>query len=194
MGGYAVITGFWLLIGVAAAIMAVILFGLFPLLMFAADKIRRANRVRLIVFALFALAAIIYGGSKGPTGKVTVDDDYIADAGSYLTNDIAHVAISRKSLLLPDSTEILVYARELSSTNAADWFRLTPSLTFVDHPYDYSLPNATNYNVIVAASYTPAPTVHTNGVWIIRGFEIPDNPGKFAFPNSKVKTIEVEVQ
>ena len=116
-------------------------------------------------------------------------DDYLADNGSYITNNVVHVALKKKSNLLPDATEILVYARELSSTNSADWFRLLPFLTFGDHPHDYELENATNYNVIVAANYASPPSVHTNGVLIIKGFLIPGT-SKMAFPNTKRKEIE----
>lgn len=145
----------------------------------------RANAALLLVALC---AAVIYGGGKG--GRVIVSDPYIEDAGSYLTNDIARVAIARKSPLVPDSTEILVYARELASTNAADWVRLTPHLTLADHPHDYALPNATNYNVMVAANYVPAPTVHTNGVWAISGFVIPDSSGKIGFKGTKIVKME----
>ncbi len=117
-------------------------------------------------------------------GTVTVSDPYIQNNGSYLTNDVAHVAIAKRTPILPDDTEIIVYARQVDQTNATDWVRLSPHLTFADHPHDYALPNATNYDVMVAADFTPAPTVHTNGVWQIKGFTIPGT-GKAAFPNTK---------
>lgn len=119
-------------------------------------------------------------------GSVTVSDPYIVNAGSYLTNDVAHVAIAKRTPILPDDTEILVYARQVDQTNATDWVRLSPHLTFADHPYDYALSNATNYDVMVAASYSPAPTVHTNGVWQMKGFTIPGT-GKSAFPNTRIR-------
>ena len=119
-------------------------------------------------------------------GRITVDDPYIQNSGSYLTNDVAHVAIAKRTPLLPDDTSILVYARQVDSTNVTDWVRLSPHLTFADHPYDYTLPNATNYDVIVAAVFTPAPTVHTNGVWQMKGFNIPGT-GKSAFPNTRIR-------
>ena len=119
-------------------------------------------------------------------GSVTVSDPYIVNAGSYLTNDVAHVAIAKRTPILPDDTEILVYARQVDSTDPTDWVRLSPHLTFADHPYDYALPNATNYDVMVAASFTPAPTVHTNGVWQMKGFTIPGT-GKSAFPNTRIR-------
>ena len=157
-------------------------------------RMTRAAKKRLRGSAAAALAllsawAVLYGGSKG---RVTVSDPYIQNAGSYLTNDIVHVAISKRSQMLPDDTEILVYARQLDMTNATDWVRLEPHLTLAEHLlvegvyfHDYALPNATNYNVLVAASFTPVPTVHTNGVWQIKGFTIPGT-GKAAFPNTKI--------
>lgn len=155
------------------------------LLQFAADAAKRAKlRLRgasLVMLAL-SVACILFGGRKG---SVTVSDPYIVNAGSYLTNDVAHVAIAKRTPLLPDSTEILVYARPTDSTNVEDWVRLEPHLTFADHPYDYSLANATNYDVVVAANFTPEPTIHTNGVWQARGFMIPGT-GRAAFPNTKV--------
>ena len=99
---------------------------------------------------------------------------------------MAHVAISKRTPILPDDTEILVYARQVDLTEPTDWVRLSPHLTFADHPYDYALPNATNYDVMVAASFTPAPTVHTNGVWQMKGFTIPGT-GKSAFPNTRIR-------
>ena len=126
-------------------------------------------------------------------GRVIVAYPYIQDAGSYLTNDIAHVAISKRSQILPDSAEILVYARQVDLTNATDWVRLYPHLTLADYLlvegvyfHDYALPNATNHDVLVAANFTPAPTVHTNGVWQMKGFTIPGT-GKAAFPNTRIR-------
>ena len=153
----------------------------------AAKRRLGGPRAGAAVVAL-AGAAILYGGGKG---RVTVSDPYIQDAGSYLTNDIAHVAISKRSQMLPDDTEILVYARQLDQTNATDWVRLEPNLTLQQYllvegvyHHDYALPNATNHDVLVAANFTPAPTVHTNGVWQIKGFTIPGT-GKAAFPNTR---------
>lgn len=141
-----------------------------------------------------AVACILYGGGK--SGRVTVSDPYIQDAGSYLTYDLAHVAISKRSQMLPDDTEILVYARRLDQTNATDWVRLEPHITLAEYlivegvyHYDYTLADATNYNVLVAANFTPAPTVHTNGVWQIKGFVIPGT-GKSAFPNTRIRKDE----
>lgn len=146
---------------------------------------RMCPRISLPILALTAVS-ILYGGRKG---TITVDDPYIINDGSYLTNDVAHVAIAKRTQLLPDSTEILVYARKVDQTNATDWVRLEPHLTFAEHPHDYHLPNATNHDVIASANYVPAPTVHTNGVWQMKGFII-QGTGKAAFPNTR--TIKKE--
>lgn len=146
----------------------------------AVESAKRRLRGASVGVLLLAAACTIFARK----GTVTVSDPYIVNAGSYLTNDVAHVSIAKRTPILPDDTEILVYARQVDSTNATDWVRLTPHLTFADHPYDYALPNATNHDVMVAASYTPAPTVHTNGVWQMKGFTIPGT-GKHAFPNTR---------
>ena len=165
----------------------------FLLFMHIFNHVPKADRLPPSMRACLALLtawAVVYGGGKAPQGRVIVDDPYIEDAGSYLTNDVVHVAIAKRSAMLPDNTAILVYARQLDQTNATDWVRLTPYLTYVDHPYDYSLPNATNYNVMVAAQFTPSPTVHTNGVWSITGFIIPNSGGRMGFKQTRTILIK----
>ena len=147
----------------------------------AAMRAKRRLRGAALIVSALAMACMLYARK----GRVTISDPYIQNDGSYLTNDVAHVALAKRTQLLPDSTEILVYARQVDSTNATDWVRLEPHLTFAQHPYDYSLQNATNYDVIVAANFTPEPTIHTNGVWQAKGFMIPCT-NKAAFPNSKI--------
>jgi len=174
---------------------AVVLFALFLHIYNHVPRVADAPRAVRCALALLSVWAVLYGGSKGPSGRVTVSDPYIQDAGSWLSpsNNVAHVAIAKRSPLLPDDTAILVYARELAQTNAADWVRLTPHLTFADHPHDYLLPGvATNYNVLVAADFTPAPTVHTNGVWSINGFIIPGSGGKMGFKQTTTIIIQEE--
>ena len=148
----------------------------------AAMRAKRRLRGASLAMLALAVACNIFARK----GSVTVSDPYIVNDGSYLTNDVAHVAIAKRTPLLPNDTEILVYARQVDATNVTDWVRLSPHLTFADHPYDYSHPNATNYDVMVAADFTPAPTVHTNGVWQMKGFTIPGT-GKSAFPNTRIR-------
>ena len=148
----------------------------------AAMRAKRRLRGASLAMLALAVACTIFARK----GSVTVSDPYIQNDGSYLTNDVAHVAIAKRTPLLPNDTEILVYARQVDSTNVTDWVRLSPHLTFADHPYAYSLPHATNYDAMLAADFTPAPTAHTNGVWQMKGFTIPGT-GKSAFPNTRIR-------
>lgn len=173
---------------------AVCLFFLFLHIFNHVPRIKDGPRSMRAVLAGLAVWAVAYGGSKpGPSGRVMVSDPYIRDNGSWLSpsNNVAHVAIAKLSPLLPDDTAILVYAREMALSNATDWVRITPHLTFADHPHDYLLPGlATNYNVMVAADFTPGPTIHTNGVWSINGFIIPGSGGKMGFKQTTTILLE----
>lgn len=153
-------------------------------------KIFRRKRKAAALW-LLACAAVIVGGTKS---TVSVNDPYIIDSGSYVTNDLVHVAISARFDFIGGGTEILIYSRELSQTNAEDWVKLVRAeegpYRLSEFPLDISFPNATNYNFLVAANYIPESTVHTNGVWQIKGFIVPGSSnetstGKMAFPNTK---------
>lgn len=148
-------------------------------------KTKRKSRVMTIA----SLIAVLVGGMKRP---VIVDDPYIRDAGSYVTNDLVHVAVEARYAFVPQSTEVMIWSRELSQTNAEDWVQLVRAeegpYRLREFPLDIPFPNATNYTFMVAAKYVPEPTIHTNGVWSAKGFEIPGAPGKMAFPNTKTVT------
>lgn len=137
------------------------------------------------IMSAFALVAIIVGGTK--LGTVSVSDPYIRDTGSFVTNDYVHVSIAKRFEFIPDDMEVLIWSRELSSTNASDWALQTRleegPYRLEEFPLDIQFPNATNYNFMVAANYIPQPTVHTNGVLSIKGFIIP-NTNMSAFPNT----------
>ncbi len=115
-------------------------------------------------FAVAAVVAILYGGTKPPqptTGRFYFDT-YLTDAGSVLSNGTAHVAATKNSAIIPDTTPVRVYARELAQTNAEDWVELMPRRTLAELPADYALENATNHNVLVSLDWTPPTPVITN--------------------------------
>jgi len=177
------------LAGLAALLITLFAAAVLPELRRAWRRARPANRAAA---TLFAAGLALYAASKHATGRFTFDSNLV-DAGSYLTNDVAHVSIRKRTQMIPDDTEILVYARQVDLTNATDWVRLEPRLTLAQHllvegvySWEYALPNATNHDVMVAANFTPAPTVHTNGVWHMKGFIIPGT-GKSAFPNTRIR-------
>ena len=157
-------------------------------------KIWRVKRKKLAL-ALLALVAVIVGGTKS---RVIVDDPYVRDSGSFVTNDFVHVAIVARYDFIPASMEVMIWSRELSLTNAEDWVRIVRAeegpFRLAEFPIDIPFPDATNYEFMVAANYVPEPTVHTNGVWQIKGFIVPGTPGgettgMMAFPNTKTKEI-----
>lgn len=100
------------------------------------------------------------GGSR--TGMFFFDTRYIVDNGSYLTNDVCHVALTKTVSLIPDTTQVLCFYRELGQTNAEDWVQFVPVLSIADFPHDYYLENATNYDVTVSADYVPPTPEVTN--------------------------------
>lgn len=129
----------------------------------------RGNKVGRYVFLLAAAGAALFGGAKHKIGNITypytdVEQRYLTDAGSYVTNDAVHVAFSR--IIAPESAPLLIDYRQIDSTNDLDWVNHTTT-TFADfeNPSDLQFPNATNYNWVVYTTWTPGPSVQTNGVW-----------------------------
>ena len=116
----------------------------------------------LLVSLLAGLAAYANETPGGRTGRFIFDTRYIADVGSYLTNDTCHVALTKIANIIPDDTEVLVYARPVVSTNASDWVQLLPLRTIAEHPADYYLANAISNDVMVTANYVPPSPVITN--------------------------------
>lgn len=145
------------LVGLAALLVTLFVAAFLPELRRAWRRARRASRVAAV---LFAAGLALYAGAKH-AGRFTFDS-YLTDAGSYLTNDVAHVAARKTSPVIPDRTPVLVFARELAQTNAEDWAELAPRRTYADLPADWALPNATNHNVYVALDWRPAQPTETN--------------------------------
>lgn len=149
----------------------------------------------LVAFLVMSVATAIVA-QKASTFLI---DDFLADAGCYSTNDAVHVEIRAASPYLPSDFNVIVYYRDGESTNAEDWALLSPAYRWSEYAatsngarfVEYALADATNYNFAVYADFVPEPTVHTNGVWQIRGFVIPEESGgngaRFAFPNSKTR-------
>ena len=160
-------------------------------------KIFKRKR-KAMALGLLACAAIIVGGTKN--GMVTtMNDPYITVDGSYTTNEWVHVEVQKRYDWVPDTTEVWIWSRELAQTNAEDWVRLVRAeegeYRITEFPMDIPFPNATNYDFLVAANYIPEPTVHTNGVWQIKGFVVPGTEtetqtGVYAFPNTKTTLKE----
>ena len=183
------------LFGLAAIALAVFAVGCVECWRVVRDHVRLMSGACRVVALLAVVLATMYGGSKS---RIVIDDPYIRDVGSYTTNDYVHIAVSARYDFVPSDLEILIYSREVAQTNAEDWVQLTRAeegpFLLREFPLDIPFPNATNYDFLVAANYVPPPTVHTNGVWQIKGFVVPQNDsgrapssGTFAFPNTKTR-------
>lgn len=126
------------------------------------------KRIR-VAFLLFAAGLTLFAGIKHKVGGISypyTDPEvrYLYDAGSYVTNDAVHVAFSR--MIAPATAPLLIDYRQIDSTNDTDWVNHTTT-TFAEfsNPCDLQFPAATNYNWIVYTTWTPGPSVQTNGVW-----------------------------
>lgn len=119
-----------------------------------------------VVMAVLGTACLLYGGRKSTITYPYTDYEkrYLVDNGSYVTNDAIHVAFTR--IVAPASAPFFISFRQVDSTNDLDWVVFT-NTTFAAFavPCDIPYPAATNYDWICYTTWTPGPTVQTNGVW-----------------------------
>ena len=144
--------------------------------------------------AAFAVIATICAQKPGPSGPTITIDALLRDAGCYATNDVFHAAVSNAPAYAAidfSACAVLVYARARGQTTAVDWAELTPRRTYGELPADYAIANATNYNYLVYLDYVPPSPVHTNGVFELHGFLVPQLDTQLAagFINSRAVTI-----
>ena len=130
------------------------------------------------VFAALAIIAavcsIVAQKPSPDTPTITVDA-LLRDVGCYATNNVFHAAVTNAPSYAGvdfSDCDLMVYARERASSDAASWFELTPRKKFSQQPADYAIENATNFNYMVYLNYVPPSPVHTNGVFELYGFVI----------------------
>lgn len=120
----------------------------------------------LAALAILGAALALYGGRKGRITYPYTDYElrYLTDNGSYVTNDAIHVAFTR--IVAPASADFFISFRQVDSTNDLDWVVFT-NTTFAAFtvPCDIEYPAATNFDWICYTTWTPGPSVQTNGVW-----------------------------
>jgi len=131
----------------------------------------RRNRLETLWLAPFVIA-FVYTGSTKVTGRVEfpytdVEQRYLIDAGSFVTNGYAHIAFSL-SPIVPTSAPLMIAVRPYGSTNDLDFVILT-NTTFAafGQPKDVAYPGAETNVFQVFTTWTPGPAVHTNGVAVI---------------------------
>ena len=136
---------------------------------------RRAFRStsEALVCGIFAVIAILYGGTKPPTSPVAWDE-YFADK-SYLidTNDLRRISFAWTSPeWMPAAAKAVLHAfrraatvPELPEEVIANAPMSAGAMTAV-MPYE-----ATNYAFFVECDWTPSPAIVTNGVYHVRAVE-----------------------
>lgn len=154
-------------VGVCAAmILATLLIGI--VVAFSWCRLRRQG----VVFVVFACGALYLAANKPTTDSVRfpytdMELRYLFDAGSVVSNDFVHLAFTA-SAVLPSSAPVFLDYRPLSSTNDLDWVTYTTApLALFPRPLDFEFENATSNRWICYTTWTPGPTVHTNGVAMI---------------------------
>ena len=147
----------------AAAVYAAILLG------FAFAYCWRTLRREGIMFMAIA-AAFLYAAATKPDNPtrpvsfpyVDVEQRYLFDYGSIVSNDHVHVNFT-SSVVLPSTAEIFLDYSD--GTNTASWTTYTnATLATFPRPLDFEFPNAISNIWMCYTTWTPGPTVHTNGV------------------------------
>lgn len=138
---------------------------------------RNCEGRRGVFAALAILAAIcsIVAQKPSPDTPTITVDALLRDVGCYATNNVFHTAVTNAPSYAGvdfSDCDLMVYARERASSDAASWFELTPRKKFSQQPADYAIENATNFNYMVYLNYVPPSPVHTNGVFELYGFVI----------------------
>lgn len=152
----------------------------------AGQKLAR-RRGESAALAVLAIAATLCA-QKAVTTRWTFDS-YVQDAGCWASNSTVHVSLAQRVPGIDLSgSPVLLYAREIGVADPEAWTELLPRRTFAELPADYALANATNHDFTVFVDYVPPPTVHTNGVWQMRGIELgrDADAARYAFPNTAV--------
>ena len=126
------------------------------------------SKVQGMLLAAAIVGAVMYGGSKGTRNvsfpRTDIEIAYLVDAGSYVTNDLVHVAFN--SYLIPPSAPIILSYWPDGSTNEEDMVTaLAGTLADFPNPLDFAFENAISNRWYCYTTWTPGPAVHTNGVW-----------------------------
>ena len=132
------------------------------------SRVRKSGRSWILVVPL-VIALVRMGVTKETWGRVTfprtdIEQWYMQDAGSYVTNGLVHVAYV-KSIIVPVSADVQGWMRPTGSTNDAEWVRFVhTTFDLFPSPQDIPVENARDYDYQFFTTWSPAPSAHTNGV------------------------------
>lgn len=122
------------------------------------------------LIALAALCAIHAQKPQPATDRVEFpltdpEARYLIDAGSYVTNDLVHLAFT--TLLVPPTATIHLDYRIKGDAAAEYSTAFALPLSSLTLPLDYPCPNATNYHWCCYTDWTPGPSAVTNDTYVI---------------------------
>jgi len=138
--------------------------------------------LQALFVAPFVLSFAYMGMTKSQTGRVTypytdVEQRYLTDAGSYVTNGLVHVSFA-KSILVPNTADFQGWYRPVGSTNDEDWVRfINTTFALFTSPQDIPFEGAETNDFQFFTTWSPAPTAHTNGVATIIWHQPIENGG-----------------
>lgn len=143
--------------------------------------------VLLAVFVWSAMTAHTEYRAKNPDGVepiLIVHTDpklpYLFDGGSYVSNNIVHLAFT--SRIIPDDAVLFLdYIPETEPFDSVNYSTyLAAPLAQFPNPLTMEFENASSNRWVFYTTWTPGPTVHTNGIAVAEFLRHP------AFPNVAV--------
>lgn len=137
--------------------------------------------IRVALLAPFVAAMVIHGSTKPApvVGTITylrteADVQYLYDAGSFVSNDLVHVAFT--FAVAPGTADFQLWAWPRSSTNEEEMVLVySNSLAGVAQPYEFEYAGAISNRWFGFTTWTPGPSVHTNGVALVN-WQLPYDP------------------
>lgn len=133
-------------------------------------KLFGKSKVQGLLAAAAIVSCVMYGGSKGvytrsvSFPRTDIEQAYLTDTGSYVTNDLVHVSFS--TFLVPQDAWIVLDYWPDGSTNETDIVTAyTATLAEFPQPLDFPFENAISNRWYCYTTWTPGPAVQTNGVW-----------------------------
>lgn len=126
---------------------------------------RRLSGGRLVVFFVLALCALVWGRKGGISfPRTDPNQSYLTNRGSRVDGDGVYIDFTR--IIVPDSASLFVDCRSVESDSDADWVNvLATTFGETTPPIEIPFSNATNYDWVIYTTWTPEPSVKTNGVW-----------------------------
>lgn len=171
-----------------------------------------ATIAMMLVFSWSALKSTATHKEKNPEGVepiLIVHTDpklpYLFDSGSYVSNNIVHLAFS--SRIIPDDAMLFLdYIPKTEPLDSVDYSTyLAAPLAQFPNPLTAEVENASSNRWVFYTTWTPGPTVHTNGIAVaefLRSLLFPDvavpkrttiwEGGKLIWPNGELIKLSGE--